>query len=371
MDEQSQDKIRELREDISAIDADIFALIKKREQLSAKIGMEKRKLSIPDKDFAREKEVFEHAFKLAEELALPKSYVLELQKLIIEISLSRQEKDRIRSVRNEHALSVLIIGGSGRLGSWLCRFFADSGHRITVMDKRAPDFSCSYQQSLEDFQDIYNVIIVATPIRESIKILADLSLLKPYKSLIFDVSSLKSPVLNPLKKLKNLGLKVTSLHPMFGPSVELLFGKHLIITSLGDNNADKEALNLFKASSLTVLSMSIDEHDAAMSYLLSLSHIISILFFDMLATSDIKIAELEKFSSPTFSKILAVAKNVALENPHLYYEIQALNPHNKNIYSKLKTSLDVLLEAISNKREDNFVEIIEKGKSYLHSQAGA
>lgn len=358
------------RNEISAIDRKIFQLVKEREQLSAKIGEAKRDLNIPDRDFNREKAVFDNAIAIANELNLPSTFACALQKLIIEASVSRQEKDRIRNNFHHAPKSVMVIGGAGRLGKWLCRFFADSGHAITVVDQREPDFPCHHLRALDENVRIHDIIVVATPIRASLVVLKELADLDISSSVVFDVSSVKSPVKSALEHLKAKGVKVTSLHPMFGPSVELLFGKQIIRTSLGVQSADDEAHEIFRATSLTVVDMGIEEHDAVIAILLSLSHMVNLIFVRALHQSGFSIDYLEQFSSPTFSNLLAVAEKVHSENAHLYFEIQSLNPFTKTSLGHLSAALFDLHSAVKRGDENAFVDIMTLGNSYLQRRGG-
>jgi len=357
--------INACRNKITSLDQEIFTLIKKREQLSAQIGEAKRGLNIPDRDVAREKSVFDHAMTMARTLDLPQGLAAGLQQLIIDVSLSRQERDRIRNNTPEKILKITTIGGSGRMGGWISRFLADSGHEISVIDIKKPDFDVPHTQELSDSVGLNDVIIIATPIRTSINILEKLKTLSLKKPVIFDLSSVKSPVYNALASLRDDGVLVTSLHPMFGPSVQLLFGKHIILTSLGVEKADDCARNLFKSTALTMLEMSIEQHDEIMSYVLSLSHLLNIIFVLALKESTMPVASLEHLASPTFSYLISQAHKVFDENPHLYYEIQALNPHNKKSYEKLKQALKKLIEAVTNKKEDDFVALMKAGQKFL------
>ncbi len=370
MDEDRESLIESCRAQISEIDRQIFSLVKKREGLSAKIGEAKRGLKIADRDFNREKLVFEQAATLAKELDLPVSFATSLQKLIIEASVSRQEKDRIKNNFHDAPKSVLVVGGAGRLGSWLCRFFADSGHGVSVADVVKPNFDCRYFDRIDARAMQHDLVVVATPMRTSLGIFKQFEAFDLSKPVIFDTSSVKSPIRDGLLRLKDLGAKVTSLHPMFGPSVELLFGKHIIRTSLGVEAADREASDLFRATSLTVVDMSIEEHDEMIAMLLSLSHMLNLIFVRALRSSPFPIALLERFSSPTFSNLLAIAKQVHSENPHLYYEIQALNPYTKKALRHVSDALSAFNLAVELEDEDQFVSMMKDGQIYLLGQKG-
>lgn len=360
--------IESCRNQITAIDRKIFELVKKREQLSGKIGRAKRGLAIADRDFTREKIVFDHAIAIAHELELPVDFATSLQRLIIESSVSRQEKDRIKNNFHDFPKSVLVIGGAGRLGGWLCRFFADSGHDVSVIDLKQPDFDCQFSNRITKADNLHDIIVVATPIRTSIAVLEEIQQQKIFSPIIFDISSVKSPVTTALNQLKSKGAQVTSLHPMFGPSVELLFGKLIIRTSLGNEAADREASELFRATSLEVVDMSIAEHDAIIAVLLSLSHMINLIFVSALERSGFKLGVLERFSSPTFSNLLATAKKVHEENPHLYFEIQALNPFTKDALAHARVAMNDLHRAVDERDEEHFVAMMSKGRDYLRAK---
>ena len=312
--------------------------------------------------------VFEHAISLARELELPESFAIALQKLIIESSLSRQEQDRIKNIDNSKK-SVLIVGGAGRLGKWLYHFFADSGHRVSVVDITRPDFVCEFSFCFDASAEHHDIIAIATPIRVSNDILQKIDRLNLKHPIIFDVSSVKAPVYHSLLKLKDKGVRVSSFHPMFGPSVSLLFGKHIIRTSLNVQEADDLVSDIFSATSLRVVDMSIDEHDAVIAMLLSLSHILNIIFVRTLERSNFKSGYLEKLSSPTFSELIAIARKVMSENPHLYFEIQALNPHTKAVHEQISRALAEIISAINEFDEDKFVTIMIEGERFLSEKA--
>lgn len=125
------------------------------------------------------------------------------------------------------------------------------------------------------------------------------------------------------------------------------------------------AHELFRATSLNVVDMSIDEHDEIIAILLGLAHAVNIAFVEALSLSKFKSSRLEDFSSPTFANLLAISKKVVEENPHLYYEIQALNPHIKQAHQLLKKSILDIIMSIEKLDEDAFVAIMNNARRYL------
>jgi hypothetical protein len=131
----------------------------------------------------------------------------------------------------------------------------------------------------------------------------------------FDLGSLKSPLRGGLNALKAAGVKVTSLHPMFGPGTELLSGRHVIFIDMGNAEALTAARALFQPTMAEQVVMSLDEHDRLIAYVLGLAHALNIAFFTALAESGEAAPRLARLSSTTFDAQLDVASDVADESP--------------------------------------------------------
>jgi len=68
------------------------------------------------------------------------------------------------------------------------------------------------------------------------------------RGIVFDIGSLKTPLRAGLTALREAGVRVTSVHPMFGPDTELLSGRHVIFIDLGVAEALAEARGLFSST---------------------------------------------------------------------------------------------------------------------------
>lgn len=146
---------------------------------------------------------------------------------MIESSLTTQEQDRVRLAGQGGGRRALIIGGNGRMGRWFVRFLAAQGFDVEVADPGgAPEgvvVHADWRASALD-QDL---IVVAAPLRRSNEILLELAQRQP-KGMVFDIGSLKTPLTEGLKACAAAGLRICSVHPMFGPDTELLSDRHVI-----------------------------------------------------------------------------------------------------------------------------------------------
>ena len=114
-----------------------------------------------------------------------------------------------------------------------------------------------------------------------------------------------------------------------------------------------------------VVDMSLDEHDRIVAYVLGLSHALNIAFFTALAASGHALADLARLSSTTFAHQLRVARRVAQENPHLYFEIQQLNDYGLQPLEGLRDAIDRLHKSVASGDEAAFVDAMQAGGRYL------
>lgn len=359
--------LSELRDAISEVDRAILELVARRQVLAREVERAKERDAMAIRDFARERAVLHRARALATDLGIPAEVSEELMTCLIRYSLSVQERQRVAKSRGGSGRRALVIGGAGRMGSWFAEFLASQQYAVDVADPVA----------LEGFPQIadwrtsplhHDFIVVATDLRTTRTILGELVERRP-RGIVFDIGSLKSPLRDPLHAMARAGLNVTSIHPMFGPDTDLLSGRHVILVDLGRSDANRGVEQLFASTMATVVHMDLESHDRAIAYILGLSHALNIAFFTSLAESGATARALAHLSSTTFDRQLAVAADVAEENPHLYFEIQHLNDYGSDALSALLHAIEEVRGIVQIGDEAAFVGLMERGRAYLRERA--
>ena len=356
--------IETLRNELSELDLKIIELVHRRQVLSEEIGAIKRDKGRPTRDYQREKLVIELAKSHAEKLNVDPLMVVDLMQLLIQSSLKTQESARVKEEGQGNGKKVLIIGGLGRMGSWFSEFMSMQGYDVHIADKNINEEDESHFSNWKDTDDNYDITVVATPLRESKEILEEI-LEHGREGILFDIASIKSPIKETLTKISEKGMRVTSIHPMFGPDTDLLTGKHIVFMNLDKEDSHLEIMKLFESTTAQLIEMSIDSHDYAISYVLGLSHIINIAFSKVLHDSGEKEEEFSQVSSTTFKDQIEVARRVSQENPNLYFEIQHLNDHSIKTIEELNRVIQEVSDAITMGSEENFVKIMNSGKKYF------
>lgn len=355
-------ELSELRDAIERIDRDIVALAAERTRLAGRIGEIKEAEGHAIRDFSREKEVVDRARLLAREAGLSEELAENLMLELIQSSLTVQEQGRVRSSGSGTGRSALVIGGAGLMGRWFVRFLDSQGFSVAVADPRSsvPDWRAADLTA--------DLIVIATPLPATAQILHEMAA-DPPSGLIFDIGSLKTPLREGLFELAASGADVTSIHPMFGADTNLLSGRHVVLVDVGVPHATTAAKQLFSSTMATLVEMDLDSHDRLIAYILGLSHALNIAFFTALAQSGETADRLADLSSTTFDRQLAVASQVAAENPHLYFEIQYLNQYGGESLAALAEAVDRLRELVGGGDAEGFAALMREGDRYLARRA--
>jgi chorismate mutase/prephenate dehydrogenase len=338
----------EIRTKIEEIDKKILKLIQKRGEAAALMGQIKASKMLPLRVPSVEEVVMERYASKAMKTGMSEKSLVDIARLLIKESVEIQS----RIPRPSASKNILVIGGAGNMGRWMCDYFSSRGHDVSVFDIKNNDTDILSASIKAD------VIVISSPI-ETIAEIADRVLSSKTKALIFDIASIKSPFLELFQNEAKKGVSICSVHPMFGPGVNGIIAKNVILCDCGNTSAVDEAEKLFEGANIT--KMDLEKHDELMAYVLGLSHALNITFNLTLMKSNIAFDVLSGVSSTTFKAQSELSIDVAYDNADLYYTIQTANPYNTMAISHLKSSIDEL--RMSDREE--FLNFMFDSKKYF------
>ena len=133
-------------------------------------------------------------------------------------------------------------------------------------------------------------------------------------SFLVDISSQKSKTVAALLKMPKK-INPICMHPMFGPGAKKIAGKNIIIVPIKDAKKELSTVkSLFpKCNFVTIDAV---EHDKKIAVILGLTHLINIVFANILAKDD-KISLTEKMSGSTFKAQKIITESILTESPDL------------------------------------------------------
>jgi chorismate mutase/prephenate dehydrogenase len=359
----------ELRTQLNDLDRRLLELIAERQRASREVARVKRATGYPTRDYARERDVIVGARARAAGLGVPADVAEGVMRLLIRSSLATQEQASVSALGAGSGQRALVIGGAGKIGGWFVNFLASQGYQVEIADPSAAA-KVGGVATLSDWQFSaldQDLIVVATPLGATDAILQELAVRRP-TGVVFDVGSLKSPLRRGLAALRAAGVRVTSVHPMFGPSTELLSGRHVIFIDLGAGDALERARALFTPTMVEQVVMDLEDHDRLIAYVLGLSHALNIAFFTALAQSGEAAPRLVQMSSTTFDAQFDIASEVAQESPELYFEIQRLNDYGAQPLAALAQALETLRATVSGNDQAGFSALMRRGLEYTQGR---
>jgi chorismate mutase/prephenate dehydrogenase len=354
-------ELDQLRQKVAQLDLEIMQKVAERIQTSKAIGEAKRRAELPIRDFRVEAKVMQRAREAAQRLGFDPGLAESILEMLIEAAVRTQAENQV----NPSSLGskrILLVGGAGRMGQWLQRFLQGQGHQVEVCDPKGPipSLEAAATQSWE-------VVVLTSPLGSLPEVLRQ-ALQLPGKPLIFDIGSLKSHLVEPLRQAAREGHRVASLHPMFAPGTVVLTGRSVLVCDAGNALAKQQAADLFRDTAVSLCDVPLDQHDAIMGALLGLSHTTNLLFGRALTHLGLPFAQLGPIASTTFAKQVKTASEVSAENAELYHQIQHLNQHTPHVYSALQKSLEEFQVASQAEDSQAFLELMQSCRDYFFQE---
>lgn len=359
-----RDQLIRLRGEIARADEAVLEAIARRLALAHRLGELKRDLNLPRREYGTEPATLERWKKrLAKDHVDPRR-AARLASWLLEESTHAEERVEGHRSSPPRQSDVLIVGGLGRMGSWLREFLETLGHRVGVVDPRGSDRSAPEVTVHSDLgraaQDA-EVIIVATPMRSAGAIYRSLFATET-EALIFDVLSFKAPLLPWIHRGIRHGFHLSSVHPLFGPDVRTLEGEKLLVMDCGDRPSALRAASLFAPSSLSISFLPLEAHDPLMGDALALPHALSLILGLALARSGQDPTLVRTCAPASLRRHLDAARNVMAESPDLSYDIQSVNPTAPDLFNRLERSLKDLRGAVESADRTRYATLLREAR---------
>ena len=362
-----QNELEPWRQGIREIDAKILELLAQRMQLAQKIGSYKQKHNLPVKDFRVEKQIIEKSRDQAALLGLYPSLAEDLMTTIIKYSVLKQDELKRESVTLPAGLGqeAVVVGGGGQMGQWFAQYYESMGFAVSIYDPESKtEHNYPLIDNLEAELNRFDLIVLATPMQITNDLIKHLTVLKP-RGVIIEICSLKSPIIDALLEAAAQGIRVASIHPMFGPDAEILAGKNFIFCT-ANGLVSEEVMQLhFQQTSAHLICLDLQEHDRVMSYVLGSSHLINLLYAGILSDSGETLQRLRSMGGTTFLQQTQVTGKVVAENQDLYFDIQALNDESPMLLQEFQTLLDAYRKAIEDKDRKAFRKLMGRAQTFF------
>lgn len=271
-------------------------------------------------------------------------------------------------------MNIAIIGGAGRMGAWFTKYFIVHGHNVIIFDIRADKaeevakaLGAKLAKNNIEAAKAADIIFISTPINIIPRVIAEILPELKEKTIISEISSVKSRVIPALREAAKQGMRILSLHPLFGPGAQDMKGERIALIPVSNRMTEENlARRLFPEADLIVVDEGL--HDRVMALTLSLTHFINIVFASIVGEENIRV--LKNLGGTTFALQLLLSEGVMAEDPTLYASIQIDNEHTINYLEKFMSKAEYLKRLINSKNSEGFVEFYRTTRNLLHKDEG-
>lgn len=263
-----------------------------------------------------------------------------------------------RNTRGVVSMNIAVIGGAGRMGRWLVRYFSSRGHKVIISDIKmneartlAKEAGVEFAENNIEAAKTGDLIIVSTPIQVTPKVIHKIVPYLRKGAIVAEISSLKTHLVKDLTQIAKSNVRPLSIHPLFGPGTRKITRRKIAVIPILNAEAEKKiAKELFPEAEIIVIDA--EKHDKAMALTLSLPHFMNIVFAAIISEEDLK--NLKKLEGPTFKLQLTLAESIMTEDSALQASIQFNNEYAFHYLNKFLAKAKILEKWIANKEEEKF-----------------
>ncbi|MFI5198671.1 MAG: prephenate dehydrogenase/arogenate dehydrogenase family protein [Thermoanaerobaculia bacterium] len=244
----------------------------------------------------------------------------------------------MRKPKRRAKRTLLLVGGAGRMGRLFARFFRRKGFAVRVADPAGAPRGFPVG-ALDDVAEA-DVVLIAASLENAAAALAAVLDRNP-KGLVFDIASLKTPLLPLFARARKEGVAIASAHPMFGPDARF-FGRDFLVCDVGDVSAVRRVTRLFAGAGLKIRTMPAAEHDRWVGRTMGLAHLVALVSAFALAELGVSRDDVDGRATTSFRHLLALVAPILDQDPALTRAIQAANPEALFVFERLADQVDAL-----------------------------
>jgi prephenate dehydrogenase len=256
-------------------------------------------------------------------------------------------------------VKIAIIGGSGQMGRWLHRFFAERGATVLAAD-------LDTRETPQEVAAQADVVMLSVPIPKVVAIAQEISPHLQPGAALMDVTSVKQRPLDAM--LKAFAGEVVGTHPLFGPREKSIVGRTVVLCPGRGERWLNWLKELLTQAGARVKVTSATEHDRLMAVVQGLSHFVLIALEKSIRQLGVSPQDLEDYSTPTFATLHRLAKRLLSQDAQLYACIQLANPANRPALRALDDAVADLLYFIQRQNVNGLVRLLEEIKEGYGSE---
>ncbi|MGQ9542518.1 MAG: prephenate dehydrogenase/arogenate dehydrogenase family protein [Candidatus Bathyarchaeia archaeon] len=227
-------------------------------------------------------------------------------------------------------LTVNIVGGAGKMGRLLATVLKGKVETLRVVSRspeRAREAAGELNVEWSPIENAHDadVVIVSVPINETVKVCKTLARDMSCGSLLIDISSVKTGIVEAVSASTPSTVEYLSIHPLFGPNLQDIVGKRIVAIKVRPGPKTEMFLNLLRKCGSYVKESSVGEHDEAMASIQVLHHYALVSLSKAIGRL-VAGRDLSDYVTESLERTLMNLESIQ-RNWDTICEIQKMNPH--------------------------------------------
>jgi prephenate dehydrogenase len=261
-------------------------------------------------------------------------------------------------------MKVGIIGGTRGLGKTLAWFFKKEDFDVTITGRdetvgkiTSDEINVKYSNNNEKTVKSSDIVVIAVPISSTESVIRELAPYMTTGSLMIDVTSVKEGPSKVMDEVIPEDVEFIPTHPVFGPRTTSLNGQVIVLTPLKKGVWYSKVKSFLENRKMRVIETVPTEHDKMMAIVQVLTHFSYISTAYTIAKLGVNVKDTQEFESPIYNLMIDIIARIVSQNPFLTYSIQLENNSGEMVRQTFSEAVNELKEVISNKNENEFVDI--------------
>ncbi|MGO2291840.1 MAG: bifunctional chorismate mutase/prephenate dehydrogenase [Pseudoalteromonas sp.] len=343
-----------LRRGIDECDAELVALLAKRNAITGQIGAIKQQIGAPLHAPDREADLLSARRQEAINQGVNPELVEDiLRRMMREAYQNQQSKLACKAPKLS---PVVIVGGQGAMGQLFANQFRRSGYEVKVLDK-------DQQHQAADILKGAKLVMISVPINALESVAKALPSLDD-DCLLVDITSVKQAPLNVLKEVHSGA--VVGLHPMFGPDISHWVKQTVVVCEGRKPEAAQGLLEQLQVWGCQLVELGAKKHDEAMQIIQVMRHLTTFVYGQFLAKQGHTLEELRSCSSPIYQLELMMVGRLFAQSPELYSDIMLAQFDNvEELLAQYQDTFAQTLEKLKAGDKDALMSAFADAKEYF------
>ncbi|ASM49371.1 chorismate mutase / prephenate dehydrogenase [Pseudoalteromonas espejiana DSM 9414] len=346
--------LSQLRDGIDECDAQLVALLAKRNAITQQIGAIKQQtgspLHAPEREAALLAARREEALKQGVSPDLVEDI---LRRMMREAYQNQQAKLACAALELS---PIVIVGGQGAMGQLFAQQFMRSGYEVKILDK-------DQQNDAEAILAGAKLVMISVPINALETVVAKLPKLDD-DCLLVDITSVKKSPINALQAAHSG--PVVGLHPMFGPDISHWVKQTVVVCEGRDHSAAQGLLAQLQVWGCQLVELDAKKHDEAMQIIQVMRHLTTFVYGQFLAKQSHTLEELRSCSSPIYQLELMMVGRLFAQSPELYSDIMLAQFDDvENLLAQYQETFAQTLEKLKAGDKGALIDAFADAKAYF------